>query len=60
MGDPGGRKNSQSQAGDGHVVPEHRYPVTWQNVDENKWVILNYDPVREEPSYTAKVFVNMF
>jgi hypothetical protein len=29
----------------------------WHNVDWNKWVILSYDLVREEPCYMAKVFV---
>ena len=39
------------------MVPEHRYPATWQNVDQNKWAVLNYDLVREEPSYMAKVYL---
>jgi hypothetical protein len=29
-----------------------------QNVDQDKWII-SYDLVREEPSYMAKVFVNI-
>ena len=27
----------------------------WQNGDQNKWVILNHDLVKEEPSYMAKI-----
>jgi hypothetical protein len=34
-------------------------PVMWQNVDQHKWDVLSYDPVREEPSYMAKVFGTM-
>jgi hypothetical protein len=42
------------------MVPEHRKPVTWQDVGWNIWFILNYGLVREEPSYKVKVFVNIF
>jgi len=42
------------------MVPERRSSVTWPKVGQSKWVIASYGPVREEPRYMAKVFVNIF
>lgn len=52
MGHPGGRKNSGTEPGAGDSLGK--------NVGYNKRIISGYDLVREEPSYMAKVFVNIF
>lgn len=67
MGHLGGREDSGKEplSGDqagkeraaGHMAPEHRL-ATWQGVGYNNWDILVM--IRVEPSYTAKVFVNIF
>lgn len=31
----------------------------WQNVDKNKWDNFKFYPIREEHSFTARVFLNV-